>query len=88
MSSPQPATSPEPVITEPIPVRHALVWASLRLSTRGIDSAARDARILLRHALKCDERDLIAGHIQEVTPEVFEHFRELVLRGAQREQIA
>ena len=68
--------------------RDTLRWVSHQLETSGIDSHARDGRILLRHALDCTEEDLAGGKFAPLTPAQVAALRGLVARRRQGEPIA
>ena len=68
--------------------RDALRWASRRLEANGIDSHARDARILLRHALGCTEEYLAGGSITALTPAQSAAFCDLIARRRRGEPVA
>lgn len=65
-----------------------LNWASQKLRESGIDSHARDARILLRHVLNCTEEALAGGSVPSLSPEQAASFRGLVMRRQQGEPVA
>ena len=68
--------------------RGALHWASRRLEQRGIESSARDSRILLRHALGCTEEALAGGRVAALSPEQAAAFQGLVARRERGEPVA
>ncbi len=68
--------------------REALRWASHQLETSGIDSHARDGRILLRHVLDCTEEQLAGGNVAPLLPAQVAALRGLIKRRRQGEPIA
>ena len=65
-----------------------LHWASLQLRRSGIDSHARDARILLRHVLGCTEEDLAGGRADLLSADHVSTLKGLILRRQQGEPVA
>ena len=65
-----------------------LHWASLQLRGSGIDSHARDARILLRHVLGCTEEDLAGGRAGLISADHVSTLQGLILRRQQGEPVA
>ena len=65
-----------------------LHWASLQLRGSGIDSHARDARILLRHVLGCTEEDLAGGRADLISADHVSSLQGLILRRQQGEPVA
>jgi release factor glutamine methyltransferase len=65
-----------------------LRWASGLLEQNGIDSSARDARLLLRHVLNCTEEHLAGGGIVSVSPNQVDAFLCLIDRRRQGEPVA
>ena len=62
-----------------------LHWASQQLRGSGIDSHARDARILLRHVLGCTEEDLAGGRADLISADHVSTLQGLILRRQQGE---
>jgi len=69
-------------------VSQALAWARGILSSKGIDSAAIDADLLLAHCLSVRRVDLIIQRDRLLGEEEREAFSTLVGRRAQREPVA
>ena len=65
-----------------------LHWASQQLRRSGIDSHARDARILLRHVLGCTEEDLAGGRADLLSADHVSTLQGLILRRQQGEPVA
>ena len=65
-----------------------LHWASQQLRRSGIDSHARDARILLRHVLGCTEEDLAGGRADLLSADHVSVLQGLILRRQQGEPVA
>ncbi len=65
-----------------------LHWASQQLRGSGIDSYARDARILLRHVLGCSEEDLAGGRADLLAADHVATLQGLILRRQQGEPVA
>ena len=65
-----------------------LHWASQQLRGSGIDSHARDARILLRHVLGCTEEDLAGGRADLISADHVSTLQGLILRRQQGEPVA
>lgn len=61
-----------------VSVEEALRTATKWLSDAGIDGAARDAQILLAHAMECEPPRLLLMHDEEVSPETFRKFDTLL----------
>lgn len=57
-----------------VTVEEALSTATKWLSDLGIDGAARDAQILLAHAMECEPSRLLLMPDDEVMPEIFRKF--------------
>ena len=65
-----------------------LHWASQQLRGSGIDSHARDVRILLRHVLGCTEEDLAGGRADLISADHVPTLQGLILRRQQGEPVA
>ncbi len=65
-----------------------LHWASQQLKRSGIESHARDARILLRHVLGCTEEDLAGGRADLLSADHVSALQGLILRRQQGEPVA
>lgn len=61
-----------------VTVEEALNTATKWLSDAGVEGAARDAQILLAHAMECEPSRLILMHDEEVLPEIFHKFDTLL----------
>ena len=69
-------------------LQDVLHWASQQLKGSGVDSYARDARLVLRHVLDCTEVALAGGRIQSLSPEQVASFHGHVQRRQQGEPVA
>ena len=69
-------------------LQDVLHWASQQLKGSGIDSHARDARVLLRHVLNCTEVALAGGNVLSLSPAQVASFHGHVQRRQQGEPVA